>query len=125
MTGLEPGNKFDVYLVFRTTAGTFKTDTFSLSTAAEEDLTGLRLLIFGDEDGTMKSLAEEIGGIILDDQDWTEDAPPTHLIASNPSLIKADLLLRARGSSIPIVNIEWLKACKVIGKLCPHSDFSN
>ena len=124
MTGLDAGKTFDFYLVFKTTAGTFKTETLSLGTAAEQDLSGLRLMIFGDEDGSVRALADEIGATILDGQDWNEDAPPTHLIAPNPSSIKADLLLRARQAAIPTVNTEWLKACKVVGKLCPHSDFS-
>jgi hypothetical protein len=125
MSGLDPGQSLDVYLVFRTTAGTFKTETVSLSTAAMEDLSGLRLMLFGDEDGKMRVLGKEMGAVLLEDEEaWDENAPPTHLVAPSPAAIKADLLLRARQSSVPIVSIEWLKACKITGKLCPHSDFS-
>lgn len=124
MSGLDAGKSFDVYLVFRTTSGSFKTETVSLSTAAMEDLSGLRLIIFGDEDGEMRVLGQELGAVFLEEEAWDENDPPTHLISSGLAAIKADLLLRARQESIPIVNIEWLKACKIAGKLCPHSDFS-
>lgn len=127
LTGLDPGADLKINLVFRTTAGTFATNTLALFTPPETELTGhLYLQIFADADGSITSLAAEIGAHVLpmnafDDAD--DSRLPTHLVAQKSSDVPLEALLKASSLGIPVVTPDWLQACITAKRLLPASDF--
>jgi hypothetical protein len=126
MSGLEPGQSFDIFLVFRTSAGTYRSNTLLLMTKKEDDMAGLFLHIYGDENEEIEQLATEMGCNVLKGQpdfDAKEGNLPTHVVATSCSVMPADIMLQARAAGIPLVTPDWLHACHLLKRLCPVDDF--
>jgi hypothetical protein len=112
LTGLDTDQAFEIRLVFRTSTGTFYSNIVTVSTCSPSDFTGLHLVIDEDAGQEALDLAKELGAMVYAPSDLDKNIT-THVIAENGQRY-GDLHL-----DIPIVNVDWLKACKASGKIEP------
>lgn len=120
LTGLSVATKYEIYIVLRTTAGSFTSNKIIEETHTMENLSGL-YPCFGafSNDADIDNLIEilsRVGGSYSDDL----TADNTHLICTIPKGPKYDKALEL---NIPIVSPEFLKSCEVNGKVQPSHSF--
>jgi chitin biosynthesis protein CHS5 len=120
ITGLSVGTRYEIYVVLRTTAGSFSSNKLQVDTHTMENLTGL-YPCFGafsnDSDiDTLIELVQRIGASYSDDLTGEN----THLVCTLPKGPKYD---KALEMNIPIVTPEFLKSCELLGKVQPAHSF--
>jgi NAD-dependent DNA ligase len=120
ITGLSVGTTYEVYIVLRTSAGSFPSNKLQVETHTMENLTGL-YPCFGafsnDSDiDTLIELVQRIGASYSDDL----TSENTHLVCTLPKGPKYD---KAVELNIPIVTPEFLKSCELLGKVQPAHSF--
>jgi hypothetical protein len=120
LSGLSVGTTYEIYLVLRTSAGSFPSNKLQVETHSMENLTGL-YPCFGafsnDADiDMMIELVQRIGA------SYSEDltAENTHLVCTLPKGPKYD---KAVELNIPCVTPEFLKSCELLGKVQPAHSF--
>ncbi|KAJ2499583.1 hypothetical protein GGH96_003431 [Coemansia sp. RSA 1972] len=119
-TGLDVGQTYEFKVEMRTSAGTFFSNTVSLTTHALDNLTGVRVC-FGecesqDEIDALKDTLRRIGA------SWTDSVSLsiTHFVARYKSGAGYEAALRC---NVPIVKPDWVLACEANGKLQPAIKF--
>ncbi|KAK5668269.1 hypothetical protein QVD99_005305 [Batrachochytrium dendrobatidis] len=110
LSGLDVAQEYDIWIVLRTSAGSFTSNKLQVKTHSMDNLTGLNPS-FGslskDSDvDTLIELLDRIGAKYTDD--LTSDN--THLVCTVPKGPKYE---RALELNIPIVTPEFLKACEL------------
>ncbi|OZJ05505.1 hypothetical protein BZG36_01912 [Bifiguratus adelaidae] len=115
LSGLDVDHEYEFYLVLKTSAGAFTSNTVTTRTHKMENLTGINLAFGSFEErepaiSDLKALVEKVGA------EWTEDvtSDTTHLVAQVPGGANYE---KALGLSIPIVKPEWLIQCEKQGKM--------
>lgn len=113
LTGLEPEQTFLIRLIFRTSAGTFASNTLRCTTPSTQDFASLHLAIHPDlhDYAEILALAKELG-VYLED-----DGPFTHVVSAEGKIW--DESKKASIAGVPAVSSEWLLACKEAGKILP------
>ena len=116
LSGLDMNQEYQVWIVLKTSAGSFTSNKIMCKTHALDNLTGLNPS-FGTftNDAELEALIDlmsRIGG------GWTEDlsSENTHLVCT---VAKGPKYERALELNIPIVTPEFLKACEQQGKIQP------
>ncbi|KAI8921787.1 BRCT domain-containing protein [Entophlyctis helioformis] len=120
LSGLDVSHEYEIWVVLRTSAGSFTSNKLQVKTHAMDNLTGLNPS-FGtfSNDSEVEVLTEllaRIGASYTDD--LTTDN--THLVCSVPRGPKYE---RAKELNIPIVSPEFLKACEQQRKVMPAHSF--
>ncbi|KAH6568549.1 hypothetical protein BASA50_001182 [Batrachochytrium salamandrivorans] len=120
LSGLDVAQEYEVWVVLRTSAGSFTSNKLHIKTHAMDNLTGLNPS-FGtlSKDSDLDALTEllaRIGARYTDD--LTTDN--THLICTVPKGPKYE---RAMELNIPVVTPEFLKACELQKKVMPSHTF--
>lgn len=75
--------------------------------------------ISGPEKNTLASIIADLGGTLLDQNEW--DLTATHLIVRQPS--KSEKYLGACAAGLWILRPEYLEACKVAAKMLPEAEW--
>ncbi|OAJ37008.1 hypothetical protein BDEG_21088 [Batrachochytrium dendrobatidis JEL423] len=122
LSGLDVAQEYDIWIVLRTSAGSFTSNKLQVKTHSMDNLTGLNPS-FGslskDSDvDTLIELLDRIGAKYTDD--LTSDN--THLVCTVPKGPKYE---RALELNIPIVTPEFLKACELQQKGLHLSMYKN
>lgn len=126
LTGLEPNQQYKISLIFRTSAGTFRSNFLTTSTCGLDDFSGLYLAIKRGipETEEVEQLAKEMGvKLELFDADFDKDTI-THIICNEASSLSEVVALKASEANIPVVTTSWLKNCKEAGRLQTDNQFS-
>ncbi|CEG72508.1 hypothetical protein RMATCC62417_08057 [Rhizopus microsporus] len=117
LSGLDVDHEFEFYIVIKTTAGEYRSNTVTARTHKMDNLTGIRVA-FGmfeqPEPGMteLKDLLAKMGA------SWTDEVTveTTHLLAQLPGGSNYE---KAVQHSIPIVKPEWLVQCDRNKKIQP------
>ena len=119
LTGLEVNKEYDLYLVFRTSAGVLETNHIIANTRALNDLRGVNAAVVGFEPGELKELQELLDGLggTVTTNLTTES---THLITNTTNGKHYE---QAQSMNIPIVTAQWLRECASHGAIRPVSGF--
>ncbi|KAJ2312833.1 hypothetical protein IWW52_000954 [Coemansia sp. RSA 2704] len=119
-TGLDVGQTYEFKIEMRTSAGTFFSNTVSLTTHALDNLTGVRVC-FGDcdsqeESDGLKDSLRRVGA------SWTDSVSlgVTHFVARYKTGVGYEAALRY---NVPVVTPDWVLACEANGKLQPAIKF--
>lgn len=123
---MDPGTEYTIRLDFRTSCGTLPSNTLRLHTLPSTDLTGLYLQIFADSDGTITSLAAELGAHVLPPHALDEAGAgelPTHLVAAKAGNVPVEAFMKAASFGIPAVTPDWLQACLAAKRILPTGDY--
>ncbi|KAI8896178.1 hypothetical protein BC833DRAFT_114383 [Globomyces pollinis-pini] len=120
LTGLSIQTKYEVYIVLRTSAGSYESNRLQIETHSMENLTGL-YPCFGtfsnDSDiDVLIDLVQRIGANYSND--LTNEN--THLVCTLPKGPKYE---KAVELNIPCVTPEFLKSCEILGKIQPAHIF--
>ncbi|KAJ3057318.1 Chitin synthase, class 5 [Rhizophlyctis rosea] len=120
LSGLDVNQEYEIWVVVRTSAGSFESNHVTARTHTMENLTGISVSfgVFANE-GEVEPLVDllaRIGASYTDD--LTTDN--THLICTVPRGPKYE---KAVEWNIPVVGPEFLKACEAQGKIQPSHSF--
>jgi hypothetical protein len=124
LTGLTPGTRYNVILIFRTTAGRFTTTNLSVATASYEDFSCLRVHPDGLSDDATAAL-RQLGVQLVEFQ-----GDKTAIVVTGRTrdeLANGDddgqLMRMADEFNVPVVTKEWVQACKEAGRMQSVSQF--
>lgn len=120
LSGLDMNHEYELWIVVRTSAGSFTSNKESVKTHTIDNLTGLNPTfgLFNNPSDAVE-LVEIISRI---GASYTEDLSTdnTHLICTLPRGPKFET---AKELNIPVVSPEFLKACEANGKIMPSHLF--
>ncbi|KAI9202270.1 BRCT domain-containing protein [Polychytrium aggregatum] len=117
--GLDVNQEYQIWIIIRTSAGSFTSNKLNVKTHTLDNLTGVNVCfgMFANE-GDVSSLVDMLSRI---GATYTEELSPdnTHMICTIPRGPKYEMALEW---NIPVVSPEFLKACVNQGKIQPaHS----
>jgi len=113
MSGLSLDTEYSFFLVLRTSAGTYTSNTLTVKTHVMENLTGITItpgVLPPPLRESLESAAERIGAKMVD----TVRIDTTHFVCTEP---RGDAWQKAVDMNIPVVRPEWVEGCEREGKL--------
>ncbi|KAJ3102127.1 Chitin synthase, class 5 [Phlyctochytrium planicorne] len=120
LSGLDVNHDYEVWIVVRTSAGSFTSNHINLKTHSLDNLTGINVS-FGalSNDGELDALIDILGRI---GASYTEELTTdnTHLVCT---FARGPKYEKALEWNIPAVSPEFLKACEQNGKVMPSHSY--